>query len=228
MDVAPPEPASDKPPEMTFGFELDGGIASRLEGASEGFRNGGPGDISFGGGLWFAPDRMLSIGLSYQRVGLGTEETPAFQISSLSVHRRTDTGWLSGRVYPIRGDKAGLYLAAMFGLSWQSLDANGTKLADGNLFVSPSTQFQCSGSDAARLALGAGVGVDVDVEPNLAFVAQADLQAHQLSSDPADLGGCAQGAGTATTFGARIGLMYRFDVGGGGSSTASTRPTLRF
>ncbi|MCA9634101.1 MAG: hypothetical protein KC766_40930, partial [Myxococcales bacterium] len=218
-DTPPSDGGDAKPPETTFGIELNAGVGRRLEGASEGFRNASGGDLGFGGGLWFAPNRMLSVGLGYARLGLGTEETPPLQVSSLSVHRLADTAWLQGRVFPLRGDKAGLFLAAMFGLSWQSIDANGTQLAEGSVFVDPSTSFQCSASDGARLAMGAGVGVDVDVEPNLAFIAQADIQAHQLSSDPADLDGCAQGAGTATVFSGHIGLQYRFDIGGGGGGT---------
>lgn len=226
MDAPPEEPEDEKPPEMTLGIELDAGVGRRLEGASEGFVNESGGDLGFGGGLWFAPNRMLSFGLGYARLGLGTEETPAFQASSLSVHRLADTAWLQGRVFPLRGDKAGLFLTAMFGLSWQSIDANGTQLAEGNVFVNPSTSFQCSASDGARLAMGAGVGVDIDVEPNLAFVAQADIQAHQLSSDPNDFDGCAQGAGTATVFAGHVGLQYRFDLGGGGQTTAGGKGAL--
>ncbi|MCB9589370.1 MAG: hypothetical protein H6718_28410 [Polyangiaceae bacterium] len=225
-DTPPADAEEKKPPEMTLGIELNAAVARRLEDAEEGFRNASGGDLGFGGALWFAPNRMLTFGLGYARLGLGTEETPPFQASSLSVHRIADTAWLQGRVFPLRGDKAGLFLAAMFGLSWQSVDANGTQLAEGNVFVNPTTSFQCSASDNARLAMGAGVGVDIEVEPNLAFVAQADIQAHQLSSDPNDFDGCAQGAGTATVFAGHLGLQYRFDLGGGSSATATGRRTL--
>ncbi len=205
---------SAPPPELTLGLGIDGGVFGRLEGQTEGYASGSRGDIAYGGGLWFAPNRLFTIGLSYQRLGLGSEETAPHQAYSVSVQRATDVGWLTGRVYPLRSDTAGLFIQGMFGLSWQALNANGTTLSSGTPSVAPATGFRCSARGAARLAIGVGVGAEVEVERNLAFIARGELQAHQLSNDPIDLDGCAEGSGTATVLGAQIGLLYRFDLGG--------------
>lgn len=205
---------SAPPPELTLGIGIDGGVFGRLEGETEGFANGSRGDIAYGGGLWFAPNRLFTIGLSYQRLGLGSEETAAHQAYSVAIKRATNVGWLTGRVYPLRGDTAGLFIQGMFGLSWQALEANGTSAQGGTPYVAPAAGFRCNARGAARLAIGVGVGAEVEVERNLAFIARGELHAHQLSNDPMDLDGCAEGSGTATVLGAQIGLLYRFDLGG--------------
>lgn len=203
-------PTSDEPQRLSL--ELFGGLANRLEGTSDGFQNGRSSGLSFGGGVGYMPSSLLSVNLSYQHTDLGSQATPVFQLGSYSANYRADTLWLSGRVYPFSGEQVRLYFAAMFGLAWQSVSASGTRLEAGSPYVGRADAFRCSSNGSARMGLGAGLGAEVLMEENLYFVTQADLQAHQLSSDPADFDFCAQGAGTATTFGARIGFSYRFDL----------------
>ena len=78
--------------------------------------------------------------------------------------------------------------------------------------------FACSEADSPGVALGGGVGLDVDIERQLAFVVQADLTGHRLSSEAVD--GCAPGVGSATNLGARVGFLYRFDLDQRGQRTA--------
>jgi hypothetical protein len=196
---------------MSFGIEIFGGASGRFGNNNGALEQEEPVDISFGGGLWFAPSRLFSIGAFYQRMGLGAAETPPFVDFSVSVQRDADSVFLGGRVYPLRGDKAGLYLGMLLGLSWQRVSAQGTTPPEVQ-FVSPTPAFSCTESDGPGFALGGALGVDVDVERNVAFLAQFNAQAHRLSSDPADLNGCAPGAGSVTSLGAQIGFMYRFDL----------------
>ena len=199
------------PPEKTFGIELDAGTNARLDGASPGFNNHEAADITFGGGLWFAPARLYSLGLSFQRAGIGSETSSPVG-SSVAVTRDLNTLWIGGRAYPLRNDKVGLYIALNLGASWQHVDATGATVTQ--QYTTPAQPFACSATQGPGFAIGGGVGADVDLDRHLAFLVGADISAHRLSSDPADLGGCAPGSGSVTNLAARIGFMYRFDLGG--------------
>jgi len=195
------------PPEMTIAPELFAGLNARLGGASEGFRNEDSAGMTFGLGGWFAPARLWSIGLKYQRTVLGAGETPPGD-DSVSAHYNLNTIWLGGRAYPLRNDKVGLFVALQLGASWQDVSANGTRAT--GAFTTPAASFSCSGSDGPGLALGGGLGVDVDIDRNFAFIAQLEASGHQLTSDPVD--GCVAGSGSATNLGTTVGFQYRFDL----------------
>jgi hypothetical protein len=194
------------PPESSVGPELFAGANARLN-DNEGFRDQDHAGISFGLGGWFAPNRTFSLGLVYQRTSLGTAVTDPGE-NSLSARYDLNTVWLGGRAYPWRADLFGIFILLELGASWQEVGASGTRPTAS--FTVPAQAFACSAVDSPGFALGGGAGIDVDIERQLAFIAQADISGHRLSSDPVD--GCAPGAGAATNLGARIGFLYRFDL----------------
>ncbi len=194
------------PPEQTLGIELEAGPNFRLD-SPDNFTRNAPVGLEYGLGGWFAPSRVLSVGLAVQQIGLGSGRT-APQSANYDVERSLTALWLGGRAYPLRSDTIGLFVQLQVGMSWQHVRASGTQTYD---FSTPKA-YDCSASQGPGFGLGGGVGMDVDLDRHLAFIAQADLTAHRLSSDAVDLDGCAPGAGSETNLGARIGFMYRFDM----------------
>jgi hypothetical protein len=203
---AKPEPVLP-PPEMTLGIEGSGGLHGRLSGNTDGYQNNEPFDMTFALQGWFAPNRLDSVGLGYQRTGLGGASTGPLQ-SSLSVEYDVNTIWAAGRAYPMRSDDLGLFVQLELGASWQQLSANGTRVT--NEFTTPAVTFACSETDGPGLALGGGVGLDIDIDRHLAFTALLDATGHRLTGDIVN--GCAPGVGTVTGVAARIGFMYRFEL----------------
>jgi hypothetical protein len=196
------------PPERTLGLEAKAGLGARLGGDSSGIGDEEPVDATFGAGLWLSPERLWSLGLAYQRLGLGGGRSLPSE-GSVSVQREVDTAWLGGRAYPWRSDELGIYVTLALGLSWQQVAASGSR-AKGTGNVLPPEPFACSASDGPGFALGGGVGLDVEMAESLAFLAQLDGTAHRLTSEP--IGGCAPGSGSVTGVAAQIGFSYRFDL----------------
>jgi hypothetical protein len=215
----PPETEPPPPPERTLGPQISAGLSTRLGGDTSGIPDDEPVDLTYGLGVWFAPVRLWSVGLSYQRLGLGGGETSAGN-GGIAVQREVNTFWAGGRAYPLRSDTIGMYVALALGASWQEVSANGSRESPTG-GVNPPESFSCSASDGPGFALGAAIGLDVDMERNIAFLAQLDASGHRLTSDP--IGGCAPGSGSVTGVGAQIGFMYRFDLDEPGSRAATAR-----
>ena len=197
---------ADEPPETTLAPEVRAGIKGRF-GSSSGIDGAELAGLSYGLGAWLSPTRLYSLGLAWERGGLGSEHTGPSD-NSLRVERSSDTLWLGGRAYPLRSDHLGLFVALRLGATWQHLDASGTRAGDG---FGPGAVFSCSASDGPGFALGGGVGLTLDIDRQLAFVTEVEGSAHRLTSEVLD--GCALGAGSVTAVGAHLGFAYRFDLG---------------
>lgn len=222
-ETASTELTADPPPETTLGFELAGGLQTRLgDGEDYGFASRESGGVAFGPGIWLSPARLWSVGLTYRRAGLGRDRSAPGE-NSLTVHRRLDTLWAGGRAYPWRSDSMGIYVLLQLGLSWQHADADGSRTT--NDFVRPAETYACTANDGPGLALGGGVGFDVDLEKNLSFVTQLEAQAHRHTSDTID--GCTPGSGSISTIGASIGFAYRLDLAPKAAGSSSSRPQSR-
>jgi len=209
------------PPETTLGIEADVGMNGRLGSGNEGFDTEDPAGIAYALGAWLAPDRVYSVGLAYQRTGLGSGQTEPVA-PSVTAQYDLNTIWLGGRAYPLRNDHVGMFLQIMVGGSWQDIHASGTRATAE--FGTPAETFSCSVSDGPGLSLSGGIGVDVDIDSRLAFVASAEGGGHQQSGELVD--GCTLGVGSVTTVSGRIGFMYRFDLDGESAGAArATRGT---
>ncbi|MCC6217026.1 MAG: hypothetical protein IT376_19365 [Polyangiaceae bacterium] len=199
---------------MTFGLSMDLGAGARLEGTSEGYQDAAPGGVAVALGAWFAPSRVLELGLVGQRAQLGLERSAPVG-RSVTVERYAYSAWLAARAFPLRSDTLGLFVQLGLGGSWQSVDVTGTRGAG---FVTSAVGYACSTSDGPALALGAGLGLDAAIRREVALVAGVDVGAHQLSGD--ELGGCGPGAGTATLLTGRVGFVWRFDLAGSAEGAA--------
>ncbi len=208
-----PEPAAEddpRPPETTLGLQLSAGLMARI-GSETTLPNDEPVDLAYGAGAWFAPTRLWSVGLAFQRVGLGGGETDSPR-HSLAVQRDVNTLWLGGRAYPWRSDELGVYVGLALGASWQEVSANGARERSPGT-MGPIEPFACSASDGPGFALSGAVGLDAEMGRGFAFLAEATAAGHRLTSEP--IGACAPGSGSVTGVGAQIGFMYRFDLRGG-------------
>ncbi len=213
---------AEHPPERTLGVEVDAGTNARLDGTPAGYSQHESVSLAYGAGVWFAPERLYSLGLSFARTGIGSESSSPIG-NSVSVSRDLNTLWVGGRAYPLRNDKIGLYIQLNLGASWQHLQASGTTVTS-NQMVATAHPFECSATQGPGFAIGGGVGADVDLDNHFAFLANAGFSAHRLSNNASDLGGCAPGSGSVTNLAAQIGFMYRFDLGGSsGTATASSK-----
>jgi hypothetical protein len=208
---------------MSLGLELDGGVNARLGSTDSGLDDDETVGLSYGLGLWFAPSRLLSIGVSYERIGLGSERTPASVDSSLRIDRDLDSLWLTGRAYPVRSDELGVFLALQIGMGWQHMNAHGT-VPSGQPSVTPAGLYSCNAGAGPDMALGGGLGLDVDIERNLGFITEVGVTGHRLTSDTVEQ--CAPGPGSTTSFGAGVGFQYRFDLDPAPTSAARAAPRL--
>jgi hypothetical protein len=214
------EAAADSPPETTLGFELAGGLQTRLgDGEDYGYASRDSGGVVFGPGIWLSPARLWSVGLLYRRAGLGTDRSAPGE-NSLTVHRHQDTLWAAGRAYPWRTDSMGIYVLLELGMSWQHADADGSRVT--TEFLRPAETFACSANDGPGFALGGGVGFDVDLEKNLSFITQLEATAHRHTSETID--SCAPGSGSVTTVGASIGFAYKLDLAPRAGANAERKP----
>jgi hypothetical protein len=212
----PPAPAPSTPPAperkhaaATLGFQLSSAVIARVGGGLDPeFADHERVDLAYGFGAWFAPNELLAFGLRYERVGQGGEQSRT-GAATLRVQRDIDVLWLGARVYAVRGDDLGVYMALGLGLAAQRLTANGARPSPN---FGPGSTFVCSASDGPGLSLGGGAGIDLQMDRHLAFVAEGQLSAFRQSGEL--IGGCAPGAGSVTNIGAQLGLLYRFEVEG--------------
>jgi len=207
-DSGADERSEAPPPELTLALELDGGLGARLGSSSDyGFSSGERSGLVFGPSAWLAPSRLWAFGVGYERSSLGSDSTQP-TLGAISVQRELDAVWLGGRAFPWRTDSMGIFVAIGVGVSWQHLQANGTRVTEGS--IGSGSTFDCSGSDGPGLAIGGGIGLDVDLDRNLAFVTQLGAAGHRHTSDTLDA--CAPGSGTLSVVSGRIGFAYRFDL----------------
>lgn len=202
----PPAPEQKHTP-ATFGFQLSSGVVARVGGGLDpGFADHERVDLAYGFGAWFAPSDLLALGLRYERIGQGGEESRT-GAATLRVQRDMDAFWLGARVYAAHLERLGLYMGLGVGLSVQSLSANGARPSQS---FGPGATFACTASDGPGLSLNGAGGLDVQMDGHLAFIAEGAVSAFRHSGDRID--GCAPGSGSVTNVSAMIGLLYRFEI----------------
>ncbi|MDC0739999.1 hypothetical protein [Polyangium mundeleinium] len=168
------------------------------------------GGTLFGLGLTYLL-HPLSIGLTYEHVGLGREDSGVVPFGAVRIARSTDAAWASVRVRFSGLEPIVPFLGVGLGAVWQSAHADGVFLIDGGL--RGGQPFSCSATDSLNLGLRAAVGVEVPIGKTVSFTAEGSLDAYRLSSEVIE--GCAPGAGTTNALLFRVGLLYRFDLSEG-------------
>jgi hypothetical protein len=207
-----PEPG---PPAHTLGLELSLGVASRLNDSSTGTpfseRNG----LTYRGGVYWAPSRLLAVGVDYAHARAGVEEISERQSSVGSkTERALDSLLLDLRLYPLHGDTVRIFVGLMGGAAWESVDRQGSVVSNAQIMPTIQT-FSCKASSSVGLGLGASAGLDVEMGGGTAFLLRGAGLSYRMPSTMLKDGDdpCVPGAGTTALFQAEIGFQYRFDLG---------------
>jgi opacity protein-like surface antigen len=179
-------------------------------------------DVTNRGGLtvgasasyYFQP---IALGLTYEHAGFGREASGIGSLGVVRVARQLDTVWAFARVRVSGLEPVTPFLQAGPGVVWQSARASGIAFSSGG--VGGGQPFACNGGDSLNLGLRVGWGVEVPLAPSVLFVGEGSFDAYRLSTDVLD--GCVPGAGTASALAFRVGVAYRFDLGGGKDKPAT-------
>ncbi len=156
----------------------------------------------------------FSVGLSYEHLGLGREDSGVGRFGVVHIDRSLDTIWgqlrmrLSGLTWGTP------FLGIGVGATWQEARLGGVVLLDQG--VGGARSFGCSATDSFNGALRFGGGVEIPLASTVSFVTDAAFDAYRLSSDILDY--CAPGAGATSAFLLRAGLVYRYDLSEGRSA----------
>lgn len=212
--AGPKGAAAPGAPEHTAGIEVAVGDAYRLNDSVTGL----PFDARHAlglhlGGFW-APSRSLSLGMTYNRLGLGSEYITEREASSTgTTTRRLDALMLDLRLFPLRGKSARLFVGLLGSFGVESVERQGTIVDRANVAPTIST-FRCKASGGAGFGLGASLGADVDLGDYAAFIVRGSVMSHRLPSealfDKRDF--CAWGGGSTDIVEAQVGFQLRFDI----------------
>jgi len=222
---APGEPdkkAEPKPPVSTFALELMWGAGGRVNHAKSGYSDDSRGGMLFGGGLFFAPSRMIAVGVNYAGMfGAWEQFSPGDTFASSKLNRSYHSVLANLRAYPLRNDKIGLWAGLSLGATLQTARATGTDAAQNGPLVTPTT-YTVDAGPKAGLALGLGVGVDYDLTNSVGILASVNFMNHWLTAD--SLTSAPErgvpGAGTTPMFDFRVAAQYRFDTSGAAIPTS--------
>jgi hypothetical protein len=166
----------------------------------------GGGLAGLGLDVYFAP--RVALGLAYDYLDLGQEQSGLTTGGTLTVDRFVHTGWAELIMLPGRGDTVATYLLLAAGASWQRAAAVGMLWPEAQ--PSLAVPYRCQAGGAAALALRAELGLDASLGAGLHALAGVALATHALADTP--LGDCVTGAGGAQTLAVRAGLGYAFDL----------------
>ncbi|MDC3952678.1 outer membrane protein [Polyangium jinanense] len=200
-------PAQPKKPRQT-GVDLSASVGGAVRlGDAPLFPVAQRGGGMFGFGLAYLL-HPIWIGLTYEHVGLGREESGVVPFGAVHIARSTDTVWASLRVRLSGLEPVVPFFGAGLGAVWQSAHADGVVLVDGGL--RGGQPFSCSARDSLNLGMRVGAGVEVPIGKTVSFTGEGSFDAYRLSSEVIE--GCAPGAGTTNSLLFRVGLLYRFDL----------------
>lgn len=163
--------------------------------------------LMFGLGLGIFLSRRISVGLDYEHLDLGAEESGLTDFGLAAVTRDLNSAWLTMRLYPLRSESVGGFLRIGLGAAWQSAQLAATLLDP--VDPSLSVPLQCEGSDSVGFGLRGDLGVDAALGAGVRFNASLGLDSYRLSDQL--LSDCVPGAGTATVFGLRSGFVYGWE-----------------
>ncbi len=191
----------DTPEMLDIGLTL--GLGSRLDDAplyEVTDRQG----LLFGLGLDLFFSRRVSVGLGYEHLDLGIENSGLTPTGQVALTRDLNSLWANLRLYAVRGETVGAFIRLGLGSVWQSADLTGSVWSQ----VRPERQLSlgCEGCDSSNLALRADLGIDVALSSGLRLLGALGLDSYRLSDEL--LEDCVPGAGTAAVFGLRTGFAY--------------------
>ncbi len=165
------------------------------------------GGLLLGVGLGLELSQHVALGLAYEHLELGSESSGVLPTGAVDVTRGLHSGWLDLKLYPVRVERIGLYLAIAAGLSVQEADLTASLWRAHD--PGASVEVFCGASDVG-FALKGAVGFDAIIGPGVRVMLESGLANHRLSDELLD--GCSPGAGTATVLAAIGGLGYAWDL----------------
>ncbi len=168
-------------------------------------RGAGP---TLGFGLGLALSKRVALGLSYEYVDFGTERSGVLTTGVVNIERELNNVWLDLKLYPLRFDPVGVYLALGVGLSIQGVAASASIWQPQD--PGTNTSVFCSATDSPGFAFQGAVGIDAVIGPGVRLFAESGLANHRLGDEVID--GCVSGAGTATVLAVRSGLGYAWEL----------------
>ncbi len=164
--------------------------------------------LMLGGGVDLFLSRRVSFGLHFEHLDLGEEESGLLREALVFVDRDLNTLWGNLRLYPLRGEVAGLFVRIGMGAAWQSGELSGEVWPRNDPSMSQS--IRCEGADALGFAVRGDAGVDVALGGGVRFQASVGADGHRLTD--AALDGCLPGAGTTTVLSIRSALVYGWSL----------------
>jgi hypothetical protein len=193
--------ALDMPELLDIGLTL--GMGSRLDDAPL-YEVTGRQGLLFGLGLDLFFSRRVSVGLGYEHLDLGAEDSGLTPTGSVALTRDLNSLWANLRLYAVRGETVGAFIRLGLGSVWQSADLTGSVWSQ----IRPDHQLSlnCEGCDSANMALRADLGIDVALSGGLRLLGALGLDSYRLGDELLD--DCVPGAGSAAVFGLRTGFAY--------------------
>ena len=219
MDEGPAASAESAyhPLARTFAFEGLLGFAHRLDDGPDGKTVQKGNGLQLGAGLFFAPSRLVALGVRYIYSDLGLEKEGSAQTqgASANVYRRLHTVQGGFRLYPYEKGRfrawAGLFVGASFEDSW----AVGARVTQ--QYPVTADSYRVTLDSQVTVSGNAGLGVDYDATKNTGVFAGLNFSKHFFSSDPQttdDPDINVSGIGPAMQLDFRLGVQYRFDLTG--------------
>lgn len=223
----PAEPTKTEaaPVEHAIGPEVALGSSLRLGGSSTGNEVTERFGLSYHAGVYWGMSRLWSVGLQYSRSSAGTEQvSEAAGANGVSTRRAIEAFLADLRIHPIRGKAGRVFVGIHGGLSHEKVEQTGSQLVTSSVqprFVS----FRCNASGSSSLALGASLGGELELGGGFAMLTRFSFTANRLSDGVLEDGdgfGCAAGAGSTPVIDGRVGVAYRFDLGGAAAPVSVT------
>jgi len=218
--VTPPPEAKDKiaekkpRPLSTLGLEATIGLSGRLGSMSTGYESDDRAGWLYGAGVYYAPSRKLSLGLSYTQAQGGSEQYGRQNsLDTAKISRTFHVPALHARIYPVRSQTMGMYVGLTVGAAFQTASVSGSQQLSSAQAALP---YKADSDPASGIALGLGLGFDYDIDNDLALLSSLNFTNYQFSSDPMKGVGShvVGGTGSTSQLDFRFALQYRFDLAG--------------
>jgi hypothetical protein len=207
------EVKENKPrPLSTFGLEGLVGLSGRIGSMTTGYDADDRAGFLYGAGLFYSPNRQLSIGASYARNQGGSEQYgKENSLDTAKISRTFQTAALNARIYPVRSDTIGLFVGLSVGAAFQTATVSGSEFLS---TAQTASVFKADSDPAVGLALGAGVGFDYDIANDFGLLSSFNFTNYQFSSDPMKGMGthAIGGTGSTSQLDFRVAFQYRFDT----------------
>lgn len=165
--------------------------------------------LLWGAGADVFLSQRLSLGLAYEHVDLGREDSGVLAQGTVRVERDLNNVWARLRIHPYRSEVLGISAALGLGATWQSAQLAGS--------VWPRAQpdlaqpLRCEGAASANFALRGELAADLATGDSGARVQLGGaFDAYRLSDEL--MGDCVPGAGAANVLSLRLTFVYGMDL----------------